>query len=476
LHGNHPLEPTDADMREMGRLVLDHIVDIVATVADRPVDNTPTGAALRQLADEFLAPPPETAGDLRQLLDRLDRASANAWEVSSPGFVAYVPSGGLFASTLGEFYARGLNRYGGVAFTSPGLTAVEESVVRWLACDVAGLPAGSGGLLTTGGSMANFSAVVTARETHLGDAIERGTMYVTRHTHRSVAKAARMAGIRRQHIREVPTDDNLAMDVDRARAMIEADSRDGRRPFLIVGSAGTTDTGTIDPLADIAAVAGEHGLWCHVDGAYGGLFGLTERGRDRLSGMALADSVTLDPHKSLFLPLGTGALLVRDPGLLYEAHEERGDYQQDHISSEGLPDYAHLGPELSREIRGLRVWLPLHLYGVGAFRAELDEKLDLAELAYAKLSQVPSLELPWRPMLSTVTFRVRARGSGSTATAQAEEATRHILDRVLADGRFLLSSTWLEGRQAVRICILANRTHADHVTALIDLITSVASE
>ncbi|GAA3047951.1 aminotransferase class I/II-fold pyridoxal phosphate-dependent enzyme [Pseudonocardia yunnanensis] len=468
---NHALEPTDVDMLEMGRLVLDHVVDIVAKIDARPVDNVANGNVLGPLVDEFLAPPPETPGDVRQLLDRLDRASLNAWEASGAGNFAYIPSGGLFTSALAEFYARALNRFGGVAFVAPGLIAAEESVVRWLAHDVCGLPAGSGGLLMTGGSMANFSAVVTARETRLGENIEQGTIYVTRHTHRSVAKAARMAGIRRDNVREVPSTASLAMDMDAARAMIESDKRAGLRPFLIVGSAGTTDTGAIDPLTHMAKVAADHDLWCHVDGAYGGLFRLTERGRDRLSGMALADSVTLDPHKSLFLPFGTGALLVRDPRLLFAAHNETGAYQQDYVSTGGLPDYALLGPELSREVRGLRVWLPLHVHGVAAFRAQLDEKLDLAELVYEKLRLVPSLEVPWRPMLSTVVFRVRALASGD-----ADEATRRLLDCILADGRFSLSSTELDGRQAIRICILANRTHAGHVVELMDLITSAVPE
>jgi aromatic-L-amino-acid decarboxylase len=462
----YPLEPSESDMNAMGRLVLDHVVGLLGGVAERPVRNTPTEAELRRISEEFLAAPPQDAGELDDLLGRLNRATVAAGEKGSPRNFSYMPSGGLFSSALGEFYARSVNRYAGVAFTSPGLVALEESVVRWLAQSVSGLPAGSGGFLTTGGSMANFSALFTAREIHLGTDIGAGTLYVTHHTHHSVVKAARMAGIPRENVREVPCGDDLTMDADQARSMIKRDKEAGLRPFLIVGTAGTTNTGAIDPLTDIAAVAAEHGLWFHVDGAYGGLFRLTERGRSRLIGVDLADSVTLDPHKSLFLPYGTGALLVRDPGQLHAAHNERGSYQQDYLTSDGLPDYSSMSPELSREVRGLRVWLPLHLHGVNAFRAELDEKLDLAESVYGELSRFPLLELPWRPQLSTVAFRV------SSDIGDADQATRQLLERIDADGRFWLSSTRINGRETIRICILAHRTHHDHVAELVASVKS----
>lgn len=466
MQEQYPLELSESDMKKMGRQVLDHVVQVLEWVTERPVQNMSTGVELHRITQEFLAAPPQEAGELDDLLGRLSRATVAAAEKGSPGNFSYVPSGGLFSSALGEFYARSTNRYGGVAFTSPGLIALEESVVRWLAQSVSGLPAGSGGLLTTGGSMANFSALFTARETLLGPDIGAGTVYVTHHTHHSVMKAARLAGIRKENVREVPARGDLTMDADQARSMIKRDKQAGLRPFLIVGTAGTTDTGAIDPLTDIAAVAAEHDLWFHVDGAYGGLFRLTERGRSRLAGMDLADSVTLDPHKSLFLPYGTGALLVRDLGQLHAAHDERGSYQQDYLASDGLPDYSSMGPELSREIRGLRVWLPLHLHGVTAFRTELDEKLDLAEFIHGELSQFPFLELPWQPQLSTVAFRC------SSDTEDADQATRQLLERINTDGRFSLSSTKIAGRETIRICILAHRTHRDHVAELAAYIKS----
>jgi aromatic-L-amino-acid decarboxylase len=389
--------------------------------------------------------------------------------------MAYVPGGGLYTSALAEFYARGINRYGTLSFAAPALTALEESVLRWMAQDVCGLPEGSGGLMTTGGSMATFSAVVAARHDRLGEEIAGGTVYVTAYTHHSVARAARLAGISQRNIRTVASDKDLRMDVEAAAAMIRADRAAGLRPFLLVASAGTTDTGAVDPLPALAGLAEVENLWFHVDAAYGGFFRLTERGRRRLAGTEYADSVTLDPHKSLFLPFGTGALVVRDPAKLYAAHEGTGDYLQDVASAGGLPNYAHMGPELTHEARGLRAWIPLHLHGVSAFRDALDEKLDLAERVHSRLAAIPELEVPWRPDLSTVAFRVRPRDDSEDAARAADQATRSLLGLINDDPRVLLSSTLVEGRQTIRVCILVHRTHADRVDDLLDLIAAHAA-
>jgi len=473
----YPLEPDRARMLDQGHLALNRLADFVDRLPRRPaVDLTEVvgSAELHKLVDELLAPPPEDAGDLERLLSLVDRAADAALETSGPGVFSYIPGGGLYSSALAAFYTQVLNRYGSLAATAPALTALEESVLRWIAQDVCGLPAGSGGLLTTGGSLANLSAIVAARHDRLGEDIADGTVYVTAYAHHSVAKAARIAGIASRRIRVVPSTPDLRMDVTAAAAMITADRAAGLRPFVIVGSAGTTDTGTIDPLPAIAGLAAAENLWFHVDAAYGGFFGLTDRGRTRLAGIDLADSVTLDPHKTLFLPFGTGALVVRDPARLAAAHEGTAGYLQD-LGELELPDYAHLGPELSHEVRGLRVWLPLHLHGVAAFRAALDEKLDLTERVYEALRRVPNLEVPWRPDLSTVAFRIRAADDSPDAVAAADAATRAVLARVNASQRVYLSSTVVDGRQTLRVTIVVHRSHAPHVDEAIALITEAAA-
>jgi aromatic-L-amino-acid decarboxylase len=470
------LEPSPSSVLEMGRLVVERVASFMGALPERRADNPVNPAATAELINAFLRPPPEQAGVLTALLDRLEQARDCAFETAGPGFMAAVPGGGLYVSALAEFYARAINRYGSFAFGAPALTALEESVLRWMAQEVCGLPAGSSGFLTTGGSMANFSAVVAARESRLGEDIAEGTIYVTEYTHHSVAKAAWLAGIKRNNIRVVPCRDGLRMDPAAAAELIREDRKTGRRPFLLAGTAGSTTTGAIDPLTELASLARQENLWFHVDAAYGGFFRLTPRGRQRLAGLEQADSISLDPHKSLFLPFGTGALVVREPALLAAAHAERGSYMQDAQDTESLPNYSDMSPELSREVRGLRVWLPLHLHGVAAFRAALDEKLDLAQLAHEKLAAVPTLELPWAPELSVVTFRVRSRDASPAAVAQADQATLGLLQRINAPGRVFLMSAVAGGRQVIRVCILGHRTHHDRVAEAIDLIVSAATE
>ncbi|WP_249416764.1 aminotransferase class V-fold PLP-dependent enzyme [Streptomyces sp. TS71-3] len=459
-------------MTDMGRAVLDRIIERTEQLALRPASHPLPPEATSELVESFLAPPPARGGDLKALLERLDDAADCALESAGPGSLAYIPGSGLFSSALAEFYNRATNRYGGVAMAAPVLAALEESVIRWIAEDVCGLPAGSGGLLTSGGSMAAFSATVAARHDRLGEDLATGTVYTTAFAHHSVAKAARLAGIRAAHVRLVPHTPDLRMDAAAAAEAIRADRAAGLRPFLLVATAGTTDTGTVDPLPELADLARREDLWFHIDAAYGGFFRLTARGRERLAGFEHADSITLDPHKTLFMPFGTGALVVRDIEVLHAAHGGTGNYLQDVNDGGSVPDSAHLGPELTHEIRGLRAWLPLHLHGTDAFRESLDEKLDLAEHAHAVLSAIPELEVPAHPDLSTVIFRIRPADGTRAAADRADEASRRLLERINAHRRIVLSSTVVEGRHTLRVCIVSHRTHRDRIDEALEIIAT----
>ncbi len=475
LMNNVPLEPDRAAMIEMGTLVLEHVADRFEQLPSRPATNPLSQRATAELVESFLAPPPARGADLETLLTRLDQAADCALDTAGPGDLAYIPGSGLYTAALAEFYNRASNRYGGIAAVAPALAALEESVVRWIARDVCGLPDGSGGLLTTGGSMATFSATVAARHDRLGEDLATGTVYTTAFAHHSVAKAARLAGIRATHIRTVPHTPDLRMDPHGAAASIAADREAGLRPFLLVATAGTTDTGTIDPLVPLADLARREGVWLHIDAAYGGFFRLTTRGRNRLAGFELADSITVDPHKTLFLPFGTGALAVRDLALLRAAHSGTGSYLQDADGADHVPDSAHLGPELTHEIRGLRAWLPLHLHGIDAFRDALDETLDLAEHVHATLSGIPELEIPQDPDLSTVTFRVRPRDHTPAAIERADRASRRLLDSINACRRVALSSTVIEGRYTLRVSVVSHRTHRDRIDEALHIIATETS-
>jgi aromatic-L-amino-acid decarboxylase len=258
------------------------------------------------------------------------------------------------------------------------------------------------------------------------------------------------------------------MDPGALAQALERDVADGVLPVAVVATAGTTNTGAIDPLDAIADIAADEGLWMHVDGAYGGFFQLTERGRAAFRGMSRSDSVTLDPHKGMFLPYGTGGLVVRDGQALRDAHYEGAAYLQDLPPTGELPNYSEYSAELSRDWRGLRVWFPLRLHGVAAFREALDEKLDLAQVVVEALEADPNVEVCWRPQLSTVAFRLAGDAD--------DERQAEFLRRINASKRVFLSSTRIHGRYVLRICIVSHRTHRDRIDECIEIVAKAAAE
>lgn len=444
-------------MRAQGAEVIERAVAAIEGLPQAPSrENNPSKELLERLAQ----PPGDTPGDFSGLLDLATEAAEKSFLTSGPSYLAYIPGGGLYASALADLMANVWNRYTGKVTPAPALVALEESVLRWM-CDLFRLGPESQGLLTTGGSISSLIAIVAARTRHAEGNVDRARVYVGEHGHGCMVKAARTAGIRRDHIRMVDSDDGLRMRPEHLRRLVEADLEGGLIPACICASAGTTDSGAVDPLHEIAALADEFGVWYHVDGAYGGLFQLTDRGRGLLDGIERADSITLDPHKTLFLPFGTGALVVRSRDALRRAFSQDADYLQDLGQQDVLPDFDLLSPELSRDFRGLRVWLPLHLHGVQAFRDQLNEKLDLANEAWRALLSDPRLEVPWRPDLTVVVFRKR----GGSDAEQLEW-----LERINSSGRVLLSSTRIQGQVWLRIAILSFRTHRDRVEEALEII------
>jgi aromatic-L-amino-acid decarboxylase len=274
-----------------------------------------------------------------------------------------------------------------------------------------------------------------------------------------------MAGFPAASVVEVPSNDRFELRLDAVREQIVADRAAGRRPFLIVGSAGTTNTGAIDPLPGLADLAEEEDLWFHVDGAYGGFFAMTEWGREALVGLDRADSITLDPHKGLFLPYGTGCLLVRDEGALRRAHATFADYMPAMQHDADFVDFCDISPELSRDFRGLRVWLPIKLFGIQAFKDSLDEKIALAVWAADRIREIPDMEVLAEPRLSLTAFRLVPNGLDEP---ELETLNRDLLNRINARQNVYLTGTMLRGRFALRICVLSFRTHMDRMEQCLD--------
>lgn len=453
-------------MAELSRRVEERIVSHLAKLGEQPAADVSGGIDLARSLRQDVAP--EQGQPLDPLLDLLfDRAIPKGFGTTSPGYMAYIPGGGLFTSALAAFIAAAANRYTGLFAAAPALVELESNVLRWFRGWV-GFPSTSAGILTSGGSLANFTALVTARRNRLGDDLGRAVMYASDQTHHSVVKAANLAGFPASSVRAVPVDEQFRLIPSALAEMIAEDRAAGRRPFLIVGNAGTTNSGAVDPLDELAELAGRERLWFHVDAAYGGFFVLTERGVNRLSGLSRADSIVLDPHKGLFLPYGTGCLLVRDGLALRDAHRSSAIYLPKMQDDPELVDFCELSPELSRPYRGIQVWLPLMLHGVEEFRRALDEKLDLAQWAADSLHAIPEIEVLAEPQLSIVAFALRREGASDEAIAGANKETRDLLEEVNRRQRVHLTGTMLGERFAIRISILSFRTHHEHVAAAIE--------
>ena len=452
------LELSPAEMKSLLDAVGERVIAHVGSLPAQAAADVEGGAELaRSLAQ---GDPPEEGQPLDELLDLLfDTAIPRSFNAAAPGYLAYIPGGGLFTSAVADLIAGAVNRYTGVWQAAPALVQLESNVLRWL-CRLAGLPAGSGGYLATGGSMATFSAVVAARKDRLPENFLGGTLYASDQTHHAVVKAAVLAGFPAGNVRSIPSDESFRIRLDLLVDAIAADRKVGLSPFLLSGNAGTTNTGAVDDLASLADIAEKERLWFHVDAAYGGFFLLTERGRKAMTGIGKADSIVLDPHKGLFVHYGTGALLVRDLATLRRAHSSGASYLPHLQEDPDFVDFCEISPELSRAYRGLRVWLPIKLHGLGAFRRNLDEKLDLAGFAAAELRKMPGIEIVAWPQLSLVAFRVVRDGMDAAAL---DRLNRKLLDRVNARQRVHLSGTTLRGSFALRICVLSFRTHLDRL-------------
>jgi glutamate/tyrosine decarboxylase-like PLP-dependent enzyme len=408
---------------------------------------------------------PEFSEDGRELPAVLDyvRACVDApgFATTSPRFMAYIPGGALPYSALGDLLAATSNKYSGFASASPGAVRIENACTKWLA-SVIGYPEGAAGTLTSGGSIANLTAIVAARESRDPDG--GGAVYTTRFAHYCIDKALHIAGRGRSPRRQIETDASHRMSVAALEEALEADVKSGIRPWLVTASGGTVDTGAIDPLPEIAEVCRKYGAWFHVDGAYGGLFALCDEGRELLRGIDQADSVALDPHKTLFLPYGTGAALIREGRHLTEAFSATADYISPLGESEVGPSPADLSPELTRHFRAMRLWLPLQIAGVAAFRAAQSEKLALARYFHQRLSEIDGFDPGPAPDLSVVAFRYVPEGG------DADEFTERLLKHLQKEGRVMMSGTRIDGTYYIRCAILCFRTHIEHVDQAIDAI------
>ena len=456
--GTAPLEPDSASRRELGSRALDHALNFLDSVEEAPSLRPASDVFDQQLDPEFTEEGREATAVLDYVGACIERPGITT---TSPRFMGYIPGGGLFHSALGDMLAAASNKYSGFAPAAPGAVRIENACTAWLA-SVIGYPSTATGTLTSGGSMANLTAIVAARDAR--DADGGGAVYLTRFAHHCIDKALNIAGRGRSPRRLIETDENHRMSVAALEQALEEDRRNGIRPWLVVASAGTVDTGAVDPLPEVAALCRRYGAWFHVDGAYGGLFALCDQGRELLKGIEEADSVALDPHKTLFLPYGTGAALVRDGQLLLNSFSASAEYIRPFSQTDVGQSPSDLSPELTRHFRALRLWLPLQIAGIAAFRAAQSEKLALARYFHARISEIEGFDPGPHPQLSVAAFRYLPK------SGDADDFNERLIRHIQEEGRVMLSGTRIDGRYYLRCAILCFRTHLEHVDEAIDAV------
>jgi glutamate/tyrosine decarboxylase-like PLP-dependent enzyme len=406
----------------------------------------------------------EEGSDVQTLLDlvssTVDHPGINP---ASGGHLGYIPGGGLYPAALADFLADVTNRYSGVYFANPGAARMENFLVRWMA-DLIGYPEEAHGTLTSGGSIANLVAMTTARDAlQIKSAdIPTAVIYLTEQTHHCVDKAIRIAGMGECIVRKIPLDGKFRMQSQTLLEQIRIDKKNGLRPAIVIASLGSTDTGAVDPVDEIGMIARTEGLWFQIDAAYGGFFQLVPELGHHFKGIEKSDSYILDPHKGLFLPYGTGTVLVRNGSQLHASYWYRANYLQDAESPDQLSP-AELSPELTRPFRGLRMWLPMQLYGLAPFRAALKEKWLLAQYFHGEIQKL-GFEVGPEPALSVAIYRY-------TEGVQDTNAFNRRLVRLLhEDGRIFISSTMIDGSVWLRLAVLCFRTHLSHIDLLLEML------
>jgi glutamate/tyrosine decarboxylase-like PLP-dependent enzyme len=455
------LELDAETMRSLGYRAVDLLVERLATLEGQPVRQTATRFEMERRLRE---PPPSGPRPHDEVIARLAAdVLPFASRVDHHRFFAYIPGSPTWPAILADFVARGAHVFQGTWSASSGPSEVELVVLDWFK-DWLGYPATAAGALVSGGSHANLTALACARERLLGRRPDEAVVYTSTQTHSSIARGLKVLGFEAEQLRLLPTDERFRLRPDALVATLDADLKAGLRPFAVVANAGATSTGAVDPLPDLRAICDQHGLWLHVDAAYGGFAVLSERGRAAMAGLADADSIALDPHKWLFQPYDAGCVLVREGAALEEAFAVLPEYMQDTAVSGEEVNFADRGLELTRPARAIKIWVSLHCFGVDAFREAIDRALDLTLQAEERIAASPTLELLSPAQLGVVCFRRRLDGLDE---ADLERVNASLVERITQSGLAMISSTRLDGRYALRLCILNFRSRAEDVETVL---------
>lgn len=466
-----PLLFTEQQYEEADALLAAFQQRYLATLPDRPVYPAVDREALRALKRESM---PRQGQPMQALFEELEQVVVpNSTQTAHPRFLPYVQPSPNSLSPYADFVAAAINQNCNLWHLSPAANAVEQTVLRWFA-DLFEMPETAGGIITSGGSMANMVALTAARDHALGETArseglqQNGSplvLYTSAEAHSSIEKAVSMLGLGSRHLRRIDTDDCFRMRLDLLSQAVAQDRTEGRKPFCVVASAGTVTTGAVDPLEGLSALCREQGLWLHVDGAYGALTALSERFRGAMSGISLADSVSLDPHKFLFCAFEAGCVLVRDRKHLLHSFSSQPSYLTMSEDADFV-DFANQGPQLSRAFKALKVWWSLKHFGADTYGQVIERMHDLAVYMGGQIDARPGFELLAPVVFNCVCFRL---------SGLDDAGNRRVLKDLLDSGLAFLGPASVKGRTGLRACFMNLRTTEADVDLILDRLVTLAN-
>jgi glutamate/tyrosine decarboxylase-like PLP-dependent enzyme len=475
-----PIDMDATTFRAIGHQLVDQLAAFLESLPQRPVTRNESPAAVRAALDLDGSLPERGADPAELVAQTAARLFDHSLFNAHPRFFGYITAGAAPIGILGDFLASAVNANVGAWMLAPAATEIESQTVRWIA-ELIGYPVTGGGLMVSGGNMANMVGFWAARAAKAGwnvrelgvagEHAPRLRAYASAETHTWIQKAADLSGLGTASVRWIPVDGNSRMNVAALREAIAADRAAGDLPFFVVGTAGSVSTGAVDPLPAIAEVCRENGLWFHVDGAYGGFAAASPEAPAELAGLASADSVAIDPHKWLYAPLEAGCALVRDPEALRAAFSYHPPYY--HLD-ERATNYVDYGPQNSRGFKALKVWLALRHVGAAGYREMISDDIRLSRALADAVRATP--ELQWLTQdLSITTFRyvpadLRARIGEPAVDQHLEALNRALLDRLQRGGELFVSNAIVDGRYALRACIVNFRTALADILAVPEIV------
>lgn len=470
---NVRLELSKEDMKSFGYQIVDAIVEHHHTQNEK----FPVALGSREEMDNlFLEEAPEAGMEASEVLDFvLEKVMTNSTNMAHPKSFSFVPGPSNYISVMADALATGYNIFSGGWVASPAAAELEIVTIQWL-LKIFGFPKKKGGgIFTSGGSMANLTAVVTARRIKCGDDFSKVVIYLSDQAHSSNIKAIRVLGFKKEQIRVIPTDNEFKFAVNKLKNCIAKDRLEGMQPFCLIATAGTTNTGTVDPLAELGKICKKENIWFHIDGAYGGAAILSQKGKQAMKGIEKADSLTVDPHKWFYQPYEMGCLLVRNHKDLSHTFTEKPEYLRDIEGNTSEINFYDHGIQLTRRFRALKFYMSLKTFGLREFRDAITYNIELAEEVENLLRGSKSWEVVFPATLAVINFRYNPIQK-KYSEKELDEINQYISRKVVKSRKALLVTTILNNQVVLRMCLINPRTTMDDVTETLDLCKSFALE